>query len=329
MVDTFVRALPQKLRLTAVLLGCTSQKDLCAAFRRVNPVTDFDLERSYKWMQGRALPRSARVYEDWLSLLGTVDKSVSWLMAVPVEEFAETLALLKGQEPSLLLRQAGLSVTAPASEPGTNVGPDGYLCGVYASYSHAQSPYYAGRLVRGTLVIDPAGRRAEGLVAVYSQTLSVGRVQAAGSVGLYGASMCLELRLPAPGVAPIFFSLFRPSPPASVLAGVLCGTTFVHPAGQPPYATRVVLVRIAASPADVEASNRYLGQEDAPVTSDLGALGMAVGLRRDFEAKVRRILYPDESRIGSDQLVATDYADLAMMCDQVWLNGPLAAGDRS
>ena len=42
------RDIPGKLRVTAALLGCTNQKDLCAAFRRVNPHSDFDLERSYK-----------------------------------------------------------------------------------------------------------------------------------------------------------------------------------------------------------------------------------------------------------------------------------------
>ena len=56
--------LPTKLLVTQELLGCASRKELCARFRDVNPRTEFDLERSHKWMQGRAKPRSGRVYED-------------------------------------------------------------------------------------------------------------------------------------------------------------------------------------------------------------------------------------------------------------------------
>jgi hypothetical protein len=56
-----VRDLAAKLRITAALFGCASQKDRCARFHRVNPGSTFDLDRSYKWMQGRAQPRSARV----------------------------------------------------------------------------------------------------------------------------------------------------------------------------------------------------------------------------------------------------------------------------
>jgi hypothetical protein len=58
-----VRSIAEKLRLTAAALDCAGQKELCAAFRRVNPNTTFALDRSYKWMQGRSLPRSARLYE--------------------------------------------------------------------------------------------------------------------------------------------------------------------------------------------------------------------------------------------------------------------------
>ena len=66
-----VRDFGAKLRITAAALGCASQKDLCARFREANPGTIFELDRSYKWMQGRALPRSVGLYEDWAALLGT------------------------------------------------------------------------------------------------------------------------------------------------------------------------------------------------------------------------------------------------------------------
>lgn len=84
MAGELVRDLPEKLRVTAALLGRANQKDFCAAFRRVNPNTDFDLERSYNWVQGRALPRSARVYRDWVELVGAEGRSPFWLASCPL-----------------------------------------------------------------------------------------------------------------------------------------------------------------------------------------------------------------------------------------------------
>ncbi|WP_431271544.1 hypothetical protein [Dankookia sp. P2] len=270
MVSGSARNIPEKLRVTAALLGCGNQKDLCAAFRRVNPQSDFDLERSYKWMQGRAVPRSARVYEDWSRLVGTGDQPAAWLAGCTLEEFVAAVAGRQGYDPEALLRAAGLAGDGPGA---ATAEPDGHLCGQYACYSHAQSPHYRGRVIRGSLAIALPPRRGQGLVASYSQALAVGRVSASGAVGLFGHSMCLELRLPSPGMAPIFCALFRPSPPSSVLAGMLCGITAMDPSGQPPYATRVAMVRVpAANPA---ASNRYLelGSRQGATSRRLGFRG--------------------------------------------------------
>ncbi len=54
-------AFATKLRLTAAVLGCRGRKEFCARFRAVNPGTHFDLDRSHKWLQGRALPRVERI----------------------------------------------------------------------------------------------------------------------------------------------------------------------------------------------------------------------------------------------------------------------------
>jgi hypothetical protein len=61
----------RKLQLTAALLGCTTRKELCAAFRAVNPATDFELERAHKWLQGRAMPRGMAIYAEWAQVIGT------------------------------------------------------------------------------------------------------------------------------------------------------------------------------------------------------------------------------------------------------------------
>lgn len=324
MADELVRNLPEKLRVTAALLGCANQKDLCAAFRRVNPNTDFDLERSYKWMQGRALPRSARVYQDWAALVGTAERPPSWLASCALREFVEALAGRHGQEPDALLQRAGFAGTnttamrTDAAGGATISGPNGYLCGAYACYSHAQSPHYRGRVIRGALVIASAVRRADGLVATYSQALAVGRAQASGPVGLYGSSLCLELRVPSPGMAPLFCGLFRPSPPASVLAGIMCGFTAVDPGGQPPYATRIAMVRVPDA-AGLEGSNRYLDLGGGPLSRDLAALGLPVPDPAGLNAQLDRFLNPNEGTPGRDRAAIADYAALAMLCDRAWL----------
>jgi len=323
-----VRDLPEKLRLTAALLGCASQKDLCAAFRRVNPHSDFDLERSYKWMQGRAAPRSARVYEDWASLVGVDEERMSWLASCGLGEFVDAVCARHGLDRTSLLRRAGLGSGAAAGADGTAAagGPDGFVCGAYACYSHAQAPYYRGRLIRGALVIEPAARRWEGLVAAYSQALAGGRAEASGPVGMYGRAMCLELRVPSPGMAPLFCSLFRPSPPASVLAGVMCGVTAMHPGGQPPYATRIAMVRVpAAAAAGLQASNRYLDQAEGPISRDLAALGLRLLDPEGLDAQFDRFLRPGEGSGGCDQASLDDYAALAMACDRNWLERAAAA----
>jgi hypothetical protein len=79
-VDALVRDFALKLRLAAVVLGCTTRKDLAAAFRGVNPDTTFDVERADKWLSGRALPRGADVYRD-LGKLFALDHPFEWLVS--------------------------------------------------------------------------------------------------------------------------------------------------------------------------------------------------------------------------------------------------------
>ena len=98
--------LPAKLQVTQELLGCNSRKELCARFREINPRTEFDLDRSHKWMQGRAKPRSARVYDDWARLLGTV-RTPSWLVACTLEAFVDEVCQIFAADPEDLKRRAG------------------------------------------------------------------------------------------------------------------------------------------------------------------------------------------------------------------------------
>jgi hypothetical protein len=336
MADESVRDLPEKLRVTATLLGCASQKDLCAAFHRVNP--NSDLERSYKWMQGRALPRSARVYEDWAAPVGAEGRPPSWLASCPLREFVDALCMRHGLERDAPLRRAALDAAFPTGAAGAHsaaktaaaAGPEGCLCGAYACYSHARSalprpghPRRAG----GRAGIEAPGRADRNLLAGAS-------VWSRGSedpVGFYGLTLCLELRVPSPGIAPLFCSLFRPSPPASVLAGVMCGVAAVHPGGQPPYATRIAMVRVppATTVDRLHASNRCFGPAEWPPSGDLAALGLPVPDPVGLDAQIDRFLNPGGGSPGCDRASINDYAALAMACDRMGLDGAAHADDRA
>ena len=96
-----------KLRVTAALLDCAGQKELCAAFRRANPQTGFDPDRSYKWIQGRSLPRSPQIYEDRATVCG-LDRPGSWVAACTVNDFVTRLCVVCDVERTALRRRAGL-----------------------------------------------------------------------------------------------------------------------------------------------------------------------------------------------------------------------------
>lgn len=307
-----VRDIAAKLHATAMLLGCASQKELCAAFRRVNPRTDFDLERSYKWMQGRAVPRSSQVYADWESLL-TLGHPPRWIATAPLEDFIAALCEQHG-----VAREALLAPASPVSLPAAEASAS-YLCGPYATFSLAQSPYYRGRIVRGSLAIEAAPRRNGGLLAAYSQSLPSGPATAQGPVLLHGRAMCLDLHtLNREDLAPVFCSLFLPSPPASLLLGMLCGTVAVHPGGQPPYATRIAMLRVPpGGAATLEESNRYLDAAPGALAAELDRLGFpSPGIADGLE----RLLHPEGiAGAATDQVPPEDYAALAGLCDRAWL----------
>jgi hypothetical protein len=155
-----VRDFGTKLRITAAVLGCASQKDLCAQFHKVNPGTIFDLERSYKWMQGRALPRSAQVYDDWAALLG-IDRPISHLQSCTVDEFLDLVGDRHGVSRAALAARAGIVAGTAAGEAPADRRHEGkvecpryrHLVGTYAWYANPWSSRLEGKIIRGALVI--------------------------------------------------------------------------------------------------------------------------------------------------------------------------------
>ena len=334
-----VRDFAAKLRITAALLGCASQKDLCARFHQVNPGSTFDLDRSYKWMQGRARPRSARVYEDWATLLGT-SSPIAQLQSCTVDEFLDLVCDRHKVSRDALAARAGIAVGAqskPTELSPINLLPGRHLVGAYACYSHAWSPYFEGKIIRSSLVIEPAADGAPALTAIYRETVAFGPIQLRGPVSIVSRAVHIEL-LDAAARFRLAMCLFLPGTLANVLAGVMSGATFVD-ADPQPASTRIVMIRVPeAGDSRLEASNRYLDAAAAPLSSDLMALGVPVTAPAELDALLDEFLAADQpSRYL--KVAAAEYSRLTLAIDRLFIEGGLAlrpgqgdsqlAGDRA
>jgi hypothetical protein len=314
-----VRDLASKLRITAAALGCSSQKDLCARFREVNPGTTFDLERSYKWMQGRAQPRSSQIYVDWATLL-RIDRPISYLQSCTADEFLDLVCKIHGAERSGVAARAGVKPEARSGADGSSSAEAlraRYLTGAYACYSHAWSPYFQGKLIRGALVIEMPARNSGGLRAKYTEDVPVGVLELSGPVALANRSVHIDLVDPSAGFR-LTMSLFLPGTLASVLVGVLSGVTIVDAHPQPA-ATRILMVRVpTAGLARLEISNRYLDATDGALSRDLIALGVPVSAPEELEALLEAFLSADVDNRYIN-VTAAEYATLTLAIDRLFI----------
>jgi hypothetical protein len=316
-----VRDLASKLKITAALLGCASQKDFCARFHEVNPQTAFHLDRSYKWMQGRAQPRSAGVYEDWATLLGTANP-ISHLQSCTVDEFLDLVCDDHKMSRDALAARAGVVVGSEAMEfnPIERL-PGRHLAGAYACYSHAWSPYFQGKIIRGSLVIETAAHGTPALVATYAEAVAFGRLRLRGPLSIVNRSVYVDLLEPT-GRFRLGMCLSLPGTLANVVAGVMSGTTVVDTDPQPA-ATRIAMVRIPGSGvARLEASNRYIDAE-APLSSDLIALGVPVTAPVELDALLHEFLAADQPNAYL-KVTATEYSRLTLAVDRLFIDSGAA-----
>ncbi|WP_207486113.1 hypothetical protein [Arenibaculum pallidiluteum] len=306
----------RKLRLTAALLGAGTVKELAAAFRRINPSTPFDVERAHKWIQGRASPREHQVYDDWVRLLD-LDRSGDWVAECGFDGFLAAVGLRHAADvDQLSQRAASWGVSTRAAEREI------FIVGTYACYSHAWSPYYRGRLIRGFLTISAAPSRS--LVATYEEILPTGLLRLTGPFTLGKRVVNLDLREPH-GDAQFSFCLFPPSPPASILAGFMGGATIIGPDAQPSV-TRIVIVRLPGPRGRATASDAYLPR-DGSVSSDLEAMGLSVPNRDTVDRCIAAFLKASDDS-GLDQIATVVYRDLVAIFDRMWLEA-MAPNTRS
>ena len=244
-----VRDFGAKLRITAAALGCASQKDLCAPFREANPGTIFELDRSYKWMQGRALPRSVGLYEDWAALLGT-SSSIAYLQSCTVDEFLDLVCDRHKVSRDSLAARAGIMVGTAAHEAPADRSHEAGIG--WPRYRHRSAPLSSctsvpwssclqGKIIRGGLVIAATAAGATELQAttIYSGPTSLGRVQLSGPVRVNRA-IFIDL-IDAGEEFRVSMCLFVPGALANVLAGVASGASWFD-ADPQPAASRLVLI---------------------------------------------------------------------------------------
>jgi hypothetical protein len=306
------REIDRKLRVTAAVLGTITIKDLGAAFRRVNPATPFDTDRAHKWMQGRASPRQLQLYEDWAKLLD-LDQPGSWIAESDAEAFLDAVSVRHDRDRETLKRHIEGS-SGFAAQPDRGL----MLTGIYACYSHAWSPYFRDRIIRGELSIGP-GSSPNRLRASYAEVLPTGRLRLEGSISVEKRAVHLDLREPE-GDAHFVCFLVPPTPPVSILAGLMCGATIIGPAAQPSV-TRIAMVRLPAASPRLSATEAYLPPQGS-IAEDLVALGLAIV---DPAAVDRHLAAFLAAGSGLDQIPANDYQPLVESLDRAWLEFPKIA----
>lgn len=304
------RNIAQKLRLTAALLGTIARKDLAAAFRRVNANTSFDTGRADKWLQGRAQPRERQVYEDWSKVL-ELDRPGQWIADCEIEVFLDEICARHGRDPEALLSSLDLS-----GSRSNGRGRALELAGTFVCYSHAWSPYFQGRLIRGELSVGAASGPNRQLVT-YTEVLPTGRLEVKGTMAAGKRTLHVEVSDTLGGVPVFTFCLFPASPPTSVLAGLLFGAT-IHGPDIQPTVTRIVMVRLPAPTSWLRSADAYLAPNDS-VAKELATLGLHIENPAAVDRGVTEFLYGGSG--GFDQIQVPSYRTLVDLFDRVWLTG--------
>lgn len=304
------RDIDRKLRLTAALLGAVGRKDLAAAFRRVNASTPFDIGRADKWLQGRAQPRERQVYDDWSKVL-ELDQAGQWIADCDADAFLDEICRRHGRDREALLRDMeAFGRRANVQTPALS------LAGTFVCYSHAWSPYFHGRLIRGELTATASSTPSR-LQVTYTEVLPTGLLNLKGSISIGKRVTQGGVGEDSSGVPTLTFCLFPASPPASVLGGLMFGSTLIGPDPQPS-ATRIVMVRLPGTVPKLRSAPAYLPGE-VSIAEDLAELGLRV---QDPAAVDRHVSAFLTIGIGGfDQVPVPAYRALADLFDRIWLAG--------
>lgn len=273
------RHLALKLRLTSLVLCCSTHKELCARFATSNQTTQFVPQNAYKWLSGKAMPRASSVYEDWARVLGGA-LTAPFLASSSFEEFQDAVCtrfVVPETALSALRAEAGLPqspaqvVAISSLTRGSERQPSGlWLEGAYLAISPAWSRADAGRLIIGAVSIHTDA--IQRLQISYGESLPGRQVLMSGLLQSDGRSAQSALTCSHTGRLSVL-GLNVPKPPANLIGGILSGAA-VHDPDARVAASRILLLRCHGARAERLVSRAgYLDANGALVESELAALG--------------------------------------------------------
>lgn len=284
------KILANKLRLTSLVLGCSTNKELCARFAAINPATAFIAQNAYKWLGGKAMPRVSSVYEDWAQVLGG-GVSAPFIASSSFDEFAAALsklflvpegALAELREnigPPPTLRSDG----APdVNDMASSLRPsDQMLIGNYLAISPAWSRGEAGRLIVGFAKIEIDVARS--LQITYCERLFNRLIVMCGAMvgdgrSAQSAMTCTYTR------RLMFLALQVPPPPANLIGGILSGAA-IHDHEARSLAARIALVRSHGDEGTLSELSGYIDAQHSLVAKKLETLGYTASEETQQAAK--------------------------------------------
>ncbi|MGO4675144.1 hypothetical protein AB4Z40_19800 [Bosea sp. 2YAB26] len=312
-----------KLKLTALALGCPTNKELCARFAAVNPATLFVTQNAYKWLSGKAMPRTSSVYEDWARVLGGA-LTAPFLASSSFEEFQHAICARFGVPETVLATLRGEAGLRPVPAPGpvtpspTRAGArqpgEHWLAGTYLAISPAWSRVEAGRLIIGAMRVYADAMQqlqisyCESLfnrpVAMEGQLLSDGRTAQSALTCSYTHRL-------------FFLALNVPTPPANLIGGILSGAA-VHDPNARAVACRILFVRAhGRSIEDLAARMGYLDADADGIEQELAGLGYrADAARRDLAASILTALGM-HSTSALCEAAPRDFTDIELTLDRL------------
>ncbi len=254
----------RKLRLAMRVAGCTTQKEMHARIKQLNPETGYEPSRAYKWAQGRSVPRDPSVYDDVARLLD-LPISGDVLRLCGYEEYRQHVEARHGP---------GIPEEAPAAEiPPRHAQPmPGFMAGSYLTLSRAWSIHRSnGWLIAGALTLRPV---PDGHWTMdYIERLPGGELKMSGQVRRLGRSLHAELTNAEQEVL-ISTTYTLPTAPAPILSGVMSGAS-LHDPEMRPAACRIIGLRVPPEAADLPACTGYVQAADAEIADCLSGVGFS------------------------------------------------------
>jgi hypothetical protein len=319
-----------KLHLTRIALGCSTHKELAARFAQVNRSTAFTTQSAYKWLRGKATPRTSSIYQDWSRLLDG-KLAPPFVAAASFEEFAQALcrhftvpdaamAKLRGA-PSLRVRTP-VPDTWRDSEPARRIGAIGtelvrvgpgrrasLLAGVFLAVTPAWSRRQAGQLTLSAIRISEA---PDGALAMEHCERVLGHMVASrGTLGGEGRTVHGALHCQHTGRVQ-FLSLHVPTFPAHVIVGLMCGTA-LYDADTRSVGSRILLLRsLAPGWEALTPRTGTLEPDAAGLSRELAALGYGAGRHGVDEASETLLrFFAARTDSGAIEVAGADFRALS------------------